>query len=225
MSRQRKALVLDFDGLVADTEVLWLAVLRRLYRTYFQELPYASVVESVGGTLHDFDPFTDLSARCGSVDASELEEQAEGLFRAWMAYEAPLPGVRRLIAEARLRAVPLAIASSSREASVVPYLDRFGLRDAFSVVVTADDVVRVKPAPDLYLLAARRLGTEPEHIVAFEDSGRGVRAAKAAGALCVAVPHVLTRSHDFDAADIRLDSLALCDLEDLLSHDPGKVRR
>jgi hypothetical protein len=103
----------------------------------------------------------------------------------------------------------------SRTNAVLPYLRQFGLHDAFAAVVTADDVPRTKPAPDLYLLAARRLGVAPASVVAFEDSSRGVRAAKAAGTFCVAVPHVLSRSHDFDGADLRLDSLSLCDLDDL----------
>ncbi|MEE1754449.1 HAD family hydrolase [Streptomyces sp. SP18CS02] len=217
MSEQTRALVLDFDGLVADTEVLWLAVLRRLYQSLSQELPHDLYVASIGGTLHDFDPFEDLAARCGTTSAAELEVRGEALFRAWMAYEAPLPGARRLVAEAERRGLPLAIASSSRSASVVPHLDAFGLLGSFTVIVTAEDVPQVKPAPDLYLLAARRLGVDPTDIVAFEDSNRGVRAARAAGAFCVAVPHALSRSHDFGAADLRLDSLALCDLDDLLS--------
>ncbi|MEV6398082.1 HAD-IA family hydrolase [Streptomyces sp. NPDC051907] len=217
MSRQERALVLDFDGLVADTEVLWLAVLTRLYRSLSQELPHDLYVASIGGTLHDFDPFEDLATRCGTISAAELEVRGKDLFRTWMAYEAPLPGVRRLVEQAVRRGLPLAIASSSHSTSVVPYLDGFGLLGSFAAVVTAEDVPQVKPAPDLYLLASRRLGVDPTGIVAFEDSNRGVRAARAAGAFCVAVPHVLSRSHDFSAAALRLDSLALCDLDDLLS--------
>jgi putative hydrolase of the HAD superfamily len=216
VSGQDRALVFDFDGLIADSEVLWLAVLTELYKSFSQELPRDRYVESIGGTLHDFDPFEDLASRCGTIGAAELEHRGESLFRTWMAYEAPLPGVRRLVADAKRRGLPLAVASSSRATSVVPHLQQFGLRDAFDAVVTGDDVTRTKPAPDLYLLAARRLGVDPSAVVAFEDSGRGVRAAKAAGAFCVAVPHVLSRSHDFAAADRRLDSLALCDLDVLL---------
>ncbi|MCX5071237.1 HAD-IA family hydrolase [Streptomyces sp. NBC_00513] len=216
MSAHERALVLDFDGLVADTEVLWLAVLTRLYRSLSQELPHDLYVASIGGTLQDFNPFEDLAARCGTISAAELERRGENLFRTWMTYEAPLPGVRRLVTQAERLGLPLAIASSSRSASVIPHLESFGLLESFSVVVTSEDVPRVKPAPDLYLRAAQRLGVEPTDILAFEDSYRGVRAATAAGALCVAVPHVLSRTHDFSDAALRLDSLALCDVEDLL---------
>ncbi|MER6421936.1 HAD-IA family hydrolase [Streptomyces sp. NPDC001137] len=210
----------DFDGLIADTEVLWLAVLTELYRSFSQELPRDRYVESIGGTLHDFNPFENLAAKCGTIGAAELEDRGEQLFHTWMEYEAPLPGVRRLVIAAKRRGLALAVASSSRAASVIPHLHRFGLLNFFDTVVTAEDAARTKPAPDLYLLAARRLGTAPARMVAFEDSSRGVQAAKAAGAFCVAVPHILTRSHDFGAADLRLDSLALCDLDDLLIFKP-----
>ncbi|GAA3783542.1 HAD family hydrolase [Streptomyces coacervatus] len=223
MSGRDRALVFDFDGLIADTEVLWLAVLRELYRSFSQELPHTRYVESIGGTLHDFDPFEDLAARCGTVSAAELEQRGESLYRNWMAYEAPLPGVRRLVADAKRRGLALGVASSSRRTSVLPHLQQFGLRDAFDVVVTMEDVSRTKPAPDLYLLAARQLGVDPSAVVAFEDSSRGVQAAKAAGAFCVAVPHILSRSHDFTAADRRLDSLSLFDMDDLSVITPDDV--
>ena len=71
------------------------------------------------------------------------------------------------------------------------------------------------------LLAARRLGVEPSAVIAFEDSGRGVQAAKAAGARCVAVPHILSRSHDFTAADHRVDPLSLFDLDEVLARGVG----
>jgi len=215
-----KAIVLDFDGLIADTEVLWLAVLTELYRRRGREFPRQRHIETIGGTLDDFDPFAELASHRGSMGRAELEAEGEELFRRWMEHEAPLPGVRRLIGEARRLGLPLAVASSSRSDSVNPHLRRFGLRAAFDVVLTAEDVERVKPAPDLYLLAAERLGADPAAVLAFEDSGRGVRAAKSAGARCVAVPHVLSRSHDFTAADVRFDSMALCDLDALLSSLP-----
>jgi len=120
-----------------------------------------------------------------------------------------------LLRDATERGLLLGVASSSRGSSVLPYLRQFSLAELFDVVVTADDVTEVKPSPELYLLAARRLGVDPASVVAFEDSARGVRAAKAAGAFCVAVPHVLTRSHDFDQADLRLDSMALCDVDEV----------
>lgn len=83
---------------------------------------------------------------------------------------------------------PLAVASGSDRTIVVRELTHLGLIDLFPVVVTADDVVRSKPAPDLFLLAAERLGVDPETCLVFEDGKNGLRAAEAAGMPWVYVP-------------------------------------
>ncbi|GBQ23478.1 phosphatase/phosphohexomutase [Acetobacter estunensis NRIC 0472] len=77
--------------------------------------------------------------------------------------------------------LPMAVASSGSRAVVEASLVAVGIRDVFEAVVTIDDVERPKPAPDLYLLAAQRLGVEPAHCVVFEDSAEGLDAALAAG--------------------------------------------
>ena len=76
--------------------------------------------------------------------------------------------------------------------------ERLGLRALFGAIVTGDDVVRRKPAPDVYLEAARRLGADPARSIALEDSGPGIAAARAAGMKTIAIPHWLTERHDLD---------------------------
>jgi HAD superfamily hydrolase (TIGR01509 family) len=111
--------------------------------------------------------------------------------------------VRRLAAS-DLR---LAIASSSSPETIDAELNALGIGDAFSVRVSGDQVTRSKPAPDVYLAAAQRLGVEPRGCLAIEDSPVGVSAAKAAGMTCVAVPTAWTRDGDFREADVTLESL------------------
>jgi beta-phosphoglucomutase-like phosphatase (HAD superfamily) len=82
--------------------------------------------------------------------------------------------------------------------------ERLGLRALFGAIVTGDEVARRKPAPDLYLEAARRLGADPARSIAIEDSGPGVAAARAAGMKTIAIPHWLTERHDLAAADLRV---------------------
>jgi HAD superfamily hydrolase (TIGR01509 family) len=105
-----------------------------------------------------------------------------------------LPGVEALLRDARARGLRRAVASSSSCGWVEGWLRRHGIRDLLDVVVARDDVTRVKPDPELFLLAARRLGVAPESCVVFEDSPNGMRAALAAGMRCVAVPNSLTRN-------------------------------
>jgi HAD superfamily hydrolase (TIGR01509 family) len=84
---------------------------------------------------------------------------------------------------------PLAVASSSNPELIEVVLERAGIRDLFRAVVSSQEVPRGKPAPDVYLEAARRLGLAPERCAAVEDSHNGIRSAKAAGMLVVAVPN------------------------------------
>jgi beta-phosphoglucomutase-like phosphatase (HAD superfamily) len=88
------------------------------------------------------------------------------------------------------------------------WLTRHGVRELLDVVVARDDVRKVKPAPELFLLAAARLGVAPAACLVFEDSPNGMRAALAAGMRCVAVPNALTRPLERPPVDLVLDSLA-----------------
>ena len=103
--------------------------------------------------------------------------------------------------------IPMAIASSSRPAYIEIVLDTLGLREKIPVWASGEDVVHGKPAPDIFLLAAKHLGAEPSHCVALEDAGPGVVAAKAADMKVIAVPSEWTRSHNFASADVILPSL------------------
>jgi HAD superfamily hydrolase (TIGR01509 family) len=123
--------------------------------------------------------------------------------------------VREIVEALAGARVPLAVASSSPRVDVHLSLESVGLAHFFARVVTADDVVNTKPAPDLYLEACRGLGLPPGRCVAFEDSGAGVQAATAAGLACFAVPHAYTRKHDFSKAVAVLGSLREISLERL----------
>ncbi|MFC7439748.1 HAD family hydrolase [Laceyella putida] len=88
---------------------------------------------------------------------------------------------------------PLAVASGSSAAIIGSVLKQTGLQTYFDVVLSSEEVPRGKPAPDVFLEAAKRLGVAPEHCVVMEDSQYGVEAAKAAGMGCVAIPYLTDR--------------------------------
>jgi HAD superfamily hydrolase (TIGR01509 family) len=119
-----------------------------------------------------------------------------------------LPGVVELLEDANALGLGRAVASSSSCGWVDGWLRRHGIRDRLDVVVARDDVRNVKPDPELFLLAASRLGVAPGACVVFEDSPNGMRAALAAGMRCVAVPNALTRSLPRPAVDLVVGSLA-----------------
>jgi len=128
-----------------------------------------------------------------------------------------MDGVRQYVADAKRLGLRLAVASSSSRAWVLGHLERLGLAAEWDAVLTRDDVVRTKPAPDLYLAAVDALDVEPHEVVAFEDSKNGIAAAKEAGLLCVAVPNALTAGMDLSRADMKVNSLADTRLEELLA--------
>jgi HAD superfamily hydrolase (TIGR01509 family) len=113
----------------------------------------------------------------------------------------PMPGLHRAIARLAGAGLPLAVASSGTGAYVEHVLGRLGVRQAFAAVVCGEDVTHGKPDPEVYLLAAARLGAEPAACVAIEDAPHGVAAARAAGMRVVAVPHPLVAAADLAPAD------------------------
>jgi HAD superfamily hydrolase (TIGR01509 family) len=119
----------------------------------------------------------------------------------------PLPGVPEVPLWLRASGLPLALATASGRAVIQVVLDTVGLHGVFDAVVSGDEVARGKPAPDGFLMAARRLGVEPEQCLVVEDSRNGVLAAKAAGMRVAAVPCAATSHEDFSAADLVLPSL------------------
>ncbi|HXH81299.1 MAG TPA: HAD family hydrolase [Candidatus Tectomicrobia bacterium] len=211
-----RLLVFDFDGLILDTETPALESWREIYAAHGHALDEDLWTTNIG-TADVFDPCRHLVSLVGTaVDGASVLARRNARFAELVAAQPVLPGVREYLDAARERGLPLAVASSSDRAWVEGHLDRLGLRDRFQVVRTSDDVPRVKPDPALYRAVLDAAGVAAHEAVAFEDSPNGVRAAKAAGLTCVAVPNALTARLDLSEADLRLGSLAEMTLPRLL---------
>ncbi|MEU6446446.1 HAD family phosphatase [Streptomyces sp. NPDC046979] len=104
------------------------------------------------------------------------------------------PEMRRLVERLASEGVPLAVASGSSPEAIGAILARTGLDAHLRTVVSADEVARGKPAPDVFLEAARRIGADPAHCVVLEDAAPGAAAAHAAGMRCIAVPYVAAQA-------------------------------
>jgi HAD superfamily hydrolase (TIGR01509 family) len=213
------AIVLDFDGLMIDSEWLIFETARATFAAHGHELTVASWA-TVVGTNNDLDDswwdrLCDHAGITGfelaDYEATYLAQPREGRF------DLPaLPGVVELIDEANAGSVPIGVASSSSLDWLDRHLERLGLRDRLGAVIGSDVVGGVgKPAPDVYLRACADLGADPVRSVAIEDSANGVTAAKAAGMVAVAVPSQITRFNDFGHADLVVDSVADLDLDRL----------
>lgn len=193
-----QAIIFDMDGLLVDSERIWHIaedeVFSRRGLDYTDELR-ASII---GMRMDEF--MAQLRDHFGIPEPLEAltAEVNANMLRLIPAMVRPQPGAPEMIEFARARGWPLAIASSSPMAIIDATLRSQGWQDIIRLRCSADDVPRGKPAPDVYLQAARLLGVAPQHCLALEDSANGARAAVAAGMTCYAVPD---RSHS-QAADL-----------------------
>jgi HAD superfamily hydrolase (TIGR01509 family) len=200
------ALILDFDGLIVDTETPIFEAWRAAFARRGQELRLSEWQHAVG-TFRGFDASAHLSELLGEkVDEDALESEVRGSYLLACEAQPVLPGVVALLEEARRLGLGTAVASSATRGWVLGWLGKHGIGHLFDGVCGREDVARVKPAPDLFLLAAERLGMEPSACLVFEDSPNGVRAARAAGMRCVAVPNPITRPLDLGEPDLVLRS-------------------
>jgi HAD superfamily hydrolase (TIGR01509 family) len=186
------AVLLDMDGTLLDTE-----------RVYFDSLVAA---------LHAHGYTDDVTALCHAMvglPGPECEAMLHARYgnnfpladinRAFIArrdesFEAGLPlksGAVELLDALRAAEYPMAIVTSSSRRTADAHLRLAGIHDRFEAILTRDDVIKGKPSPDLYLLAASRFGVAPESCVAVEDSNHGVTAALAAGAITIMVPDMV----------------------------------
>ena len=211
------ALIFDFDGTILDTETPEFEEWRAAFRARGHDLGLDVWQHSLG-TVGAYDPCAHL-AELGGADFDRDALRQEVVARQVTRCESQplLPGVVDRLREGRAAGLATAVASSSPSRWVERWLARHAIRDLFDEVCTADDVEQVKPAPDLFLLAARRLAVPPGDCVVFEDSPNGLRAARAAGMPCVAIPNPLTRHLPLGDAHRLLHSLAECSLPEILA--------
>jgi HAD superfamily hydrolase (TIGR01509 family) len=184
------AVVFDNDGLLLDTEEAWTraetVLFERHGRTFTPEHKRELIGTSPTTSAAKLEDILDRPAG-GRALVAELHDLVMEEALAGVPARA---GALELVDALRAAGVPVGVASNSAREFVERVLSVAGLLDSrFDVVVTASDVERPKPAPDLYLAACAALGAEPERAAALEDSAIGVAAAAAAGMYVVAVPY------------------------------------
>jgi len=214
-----RAFLFDFDGLIVDTELPSRAGWEWLYREHGHELPrerWATLVGTIGA---EFDPMAHLEELVGGpLDRAALDERRYAHELSLIQAERLRPGIAEYLAAAKTRGLKRAIVSSSSRQWVDRHLARLEETVGWDAILTADhDPARAKPRPDLYLEALDRLGVAADEAIAFEDSPNGVRAARAAGVFCVAVPNEVTRDLALDEADVVVASLADLPPDELLA--------
>ena len=219
MSANIHAIIFDMDGLMVDTEPL-------------SRRSWEMVLESFGHKLDDSTYNRMIGLRIDKSSAiiqqafpmplttTELITQKVAYMEEICAEGIPtMPGLMELQAEIAQRQIPWAVATSSHRQHAINTLQQLGLRQSCHAVVAGDEAPQGKPAPDIYLMAAERLGIAPQNCIALEDSAPGCQAAAMAGMVTIAIPNGATHTASFDCAHHIFNSLhdVVEQLDELLS--------
>ena len=217
-----EALIFDVDGTMADTEEAHRVAFNLAFERYrlgwvWEPCEYRELLKITGGkervaSFIDSLPIGAPERRRLHMLVPDIHAEKTRFYSAFVNDGAvPLrTGVERLLEEALAAGCKLAIASTTTAINIDKLLEStLGARGQglFSVIACGDQVWLKKPAPDIYQLALKNLGLDPERAVAFEDSPNGLRAAIAAGLWTVVTPNFWTEGNDFSAADLVLPHL------------------
>ena len=194
----------DMDGLLLDTEAVYIEALQAAARSLGREMPLSLCHSTVGVPGSERTAMIEQHYGEGFSMAdfrTHFSVHVRGLLDAGVPLK---PGALELLDFLAGRGLPLAVATSARRVTAETNLAKAGLLGRFKALATRDDVERTKPHPDVYLEAARRLGVAPERCIAFEDSDVGLSAAHAAGTMAVLVPDLITPSFEIRAKCVQV---------------------
>ena len=182
-----EAVIFDMDGVLIDSEETWSRVRAAVVARHGGRWTEQDQRNVMGDNSRQWSAYI-VSTWNLAMDPQEIfREVLEAMIESYAQGVAVLPGAATAVAALGAR-YPLAVASSSPRELIPVALRLASFGDSFPVVVSSDEVERGKPEPDVYLLAARRLGVPPGRCLAIEDSSNGIRAALAAGMATIAVP-------------------------------------
>ena len=205
------AVLFDMDGVLVDSEPWWHEVRIAYARAHGRPWTHEDQASCMGGNSREWAQIMQTRLRLPDLVADDiLDAVVAGVVGCYRDHPAPIIGdapaqVRRIAATR-----PVAIASSSHRDIIEAAMDVLGVRDVLGAIVSSDEVPLGKPEPDVYLLAASRLGVAPGRCLVVEDSVNGVRAGRAAGMTVVLVPNasVPPGGNAYELADVVVPSLA-----------------
>ncbi len=210
------AFIFDMDGLLFDTERLFLEQTDKVEEELGYLIPHELHMDAIGR------PFPDVKkiflARLGEdFPMDDFLKKTKALMYAYIEKKGiPVkPGARELLEELKKRGLTTAVASSSYQWMIDRNLTASGLRRFFDLEVGGEQVINGKPSPDIFLLTAKLAGVEPGSCVVLEDSNNGIRAAYAAGMRPVMVPDIKPPEEDVKAM-LFLQCADLCEVRERL---------
>lgn len=195
--KQLAAVILDMDGTMVDTESIYHVAWHNAVADLGYTLDASALKATTGRTISD--GYTIIQTALGAdFPMQRFQERWWDYWRAHVEQQgiARKAGLDQLLNLLDTHNIPKAVATSSTRAEALYTLDRAGIADRFSIIVTGDQIQHGKPAPDIFLLAAERLEVDAKDCLAIEDSDAGVRSAAAAGMVTFMVPDLIQPSLD-----------------------------
>ncbi|WP_053213481.1 HAD family phosphatase [Pseudomonas sp. Q12-87] len=194
--------IFDMDGVLIDSEPVYMEQERLSYARHGVVLNETELSRFVGTTQRHM--WNAIKTEYGLADSLDglMAEHHRLLMDALQSTPLPaMPGVTQLLTALKTAAMPCAVASSSPRELVELILRNAGLQHFFSEIVCGDEVEHSKPDPEVFLMAAKRLGVPPSSCAVIEDSAHGVAAAKAASMFCVGLLNPNSGQQDLSTAD------------------------
>jgi len=202
----KQAFIFDMDGVIIDSEPLHFAVDIETMEYFGHPLTKEQFEKYVGMTNPEM--WMDIKREYGigqTVDEL-IEYQLMRKIQMVQEMEAePIDGIKPFIAMLKHRGIAIGLASSSPREFIEAVLSRLEMLNDFGSIVSGEEVPHGKPAPDVYLEAARQLGVAPEYCIVLEDARHGVAAAKAAGMKCIGFKNPNSGEQDLSQADLIID--------------------
>lgn len=201
------AVAFDMDGLLINTEELYFDVFEELMQRRGQHYTHDLRRSMMGlPSPRAFDVLIERAQL--KENAAELEQECDEIFSGVLPDRlAVMPGVLELLELIEQRGLPRCVATSSRRSFADDCLAAVGVLEQFDFIITAAEVARGKPHPDIYQEAARRMSVPPRNMLVLEDSQNGARAGVDASACTIAVPGDHSRDHDFSGVAYIANSL------------------
>lgn len=210
-----KTIIMDFDGLIVDTEVVWYQIYVEWFRKNKNyEMSVQEFLICVGSEAEEL--FKSLDSRGIHVDREIFARDTQQRFIEESTKLPAKPGVEDFLRTAKKQGVVIALATSSTRKKPETHLNRLNLMKYFDLLVTAEDVQRIKPAPDLFLKTAEKAGCTVEECLVIEDSLNGLKAGLNANMRVLVVPNDVTKYCDFQGEYLMVNSLEDVDVEKLI---------
>lgn len=203
-----KAVIFDLDGVLLDSELVNIEAINLTFDQFGYVLPEYERKNIIGNNSDDSIPHI---AKGMSIPREKwkkmMEQNRKNYYNLWDKLAKPMPGSKEVLEKMKEDGKILVLATNTDNAVLNRFIQKFGFDSTFSFMITFNDITRRKPDPEIYLLAKNRLGLKDNEILVVEDSSIGVKAAKAAGLVCAAVPNEYTKDQDFSKADYNLGSI------------------